>query len=62
LFRVSVSGEIRAPWLQVSRPNPPPIAPAAGGQTTVYVGQHYEKNITIGQVTKYYFFNAQRRC
>ncbi|RPJ39028.1 MAG: hypothetical protein EHM35_03240, partial [Planctomycetaceae bacterium] len=32
----------------------------AGGQTTVYVGPHYEKNVTTGQVTKYYFFGAQR--
>ncbi|HSJ52855.1 MAG TPA: hypothetical protein VLC52_03840, partial [Anaerolineae bacterium] len=25
-----------------------------GGQTTVYVGPHYEKNVTTGQETKYY--------
>jgi RHS repeat-associated protein len=30
------------------------------GQTTVYVGQHYEKNVTTGQISKYYFFGAQR--
>ena len=32
----------------------------AGGQTTVYVGPHYEKNVTTGTVTRYYFFGAQR--
>jgi hypothetical protein len=30
------------------------------GQTTVYVGNYYEKNVTTGQVTKYYFFGSQR--
>jgi hypothetical protein len=26
----------------------------------VYVGNYYEKNVTTGQVTKYYFFGSQR--
>jgi hypothetical protein len=30
------------------------------GQTTVYVGNHYEKNVTTGHVTRYYFFGSQR--
>jgi hypothetical protein len=32
----------------------------ADGQTTVYVGPHYEKNVSTGQETRYYFFGAQR--
>jgi RHS repeat-associated protein len=32
----------------------------SGGETTVYVGSYYEKNVTTGQVTRYYFFNGQR--
>ena len=28
-------------------------------QTTVYIGNHYEKNISTGEVTKYYFFNGK---
>ncbi|HNQ58717.1 MAG TPA: hypothetical protein PKH27_14475 [Candidatus Desulfobacillus denitrificans] len=32
----------------------------AGGQTTVYVGPHYEKNLTTGVVTKYYYLGGQR--
>jgi RHS repeat-associated protein len=32
----------------------------SGGETTVYVGTYYEKNVTTGQVTRYYFFNGQR--
>jgi RHS repeat-associated protein len=31
-----------------------------GGETTVYVGQHYERNVTTGQDTKYYYFGDQR--
>ena len=31
-----------------------------GGQTTVYVGSHYEKNLTTGVVTKYYHLGSQR--
>jgi hypothetical protein len=30
------------------------------GQTTVCVGNYHEKNVTTGQVTKYYFFGSQR--
>ena len=30
------------------------------GTTTVYVGNTYEKNITSGEVTKYYYFGGQR--
>jgi hypothetical protein len=26
----------------------------------VYVGPHYEKNVSTGQETRYYFFGAQR--
>ena len=36
------------------------VKKVAGGQTTVYVGPHYEKNVTTGQETKYYFFGADR--
>jgi hypothetical protein len=36
------------------------VKKAAGGQTTVYAGQHYEKNVSTGQETRYYFFGAQR--
>jgi RHS repeat-associated protein len=32
----------------------------SGGETTVHVGSYYEKNVTTGQVTQYYFFNGQR--
>ncbi len=31
-----------------------------GGQTTVYVGPHYEKNLTTGVVTTYYYLGSQR--
>ncbi len=31
-----------------------------GGQTTVYVGPHYERNVTTGQETRYYFFGPDR--
>jgi YD repeat-containing protein len=31
-----------------------------GARTTVQVGAHYEKDVTGGQVTKYYFFGTQR--
>ncbi len=31
-----------------------------GGQTTVYIGNHYEKNLSTGVVTKYYYANGQR--
>lgn len=31
-----------------------------GGQTTVYVGPHFEKNLTAGQATSYYFLGSQR--
>jgi uncharacterized protein RhaS with RHS repeats len=30
------------------------------GQTTIYIGALYEKNITTGEVTTYYFAGAQR--
>ncbi|MEM2126575.1 MAG: hypothetical protein QXQ53_09305 [Candidatus Methanosuratincola sp.] len=36
------------------------VKKVAGGVTTVYVGQHYEKNVTTGQVTQYYLFNGRR--
>ena len=29
-----------------------------GGETTVYAGQHYELNVTMGQETKHYDFNG----
>ena len=29
-------------------------------QTRVYVGNHYEKNITTSEITKYYYFGGQR--
>lgn len=29
-------------------------------QTVVYIGNHYEKNITTGEITKYYYFGSQR--
>jgi RHS repeat-associated protein len=31
-----------------------------GTRTVVYVGSHYEKDLTSGQVTKYYYFAGQR--
>ena len=31
-----------------------------GGASVVYIGNYYEKNITNGQETKYYFFGGQR--
>ena len=31
-----------------------------GATTTVYVGSHYEKNLSTGQVTKYYYLGGQR--
>jgi RHS repeat-associated protein/uncharacterized repeat protein (TIGR01451 family) len=36
------------------------VKKVTGGQTTVYAGPHYERNVTTGQVTKYYLFNGQR--
>jgi len=36
------------------------VKKVAGGQTTVYVGAHYEKNVTTGVVTKYYYLGSQR--
>ncbi len=36
------------------------VQKVAGGQTTVYVGPHYEKNLTTAVVTKYYYLGAQR--
>ncbi|MEJ2737434.1 MAG: hypothetical protein P8189_28405, partial [Anaerolineae bacterium] len=30
------------------------------GETTIHVGQHYEKNVASGTVTKYYYLNGQR--
>ncbi len=36
------------------------VKKVAGGQTTVYVGAHYEKNLTTGVVTKYYYLGSQR--
>jgi hypothetical protein len=36
------------------------VKKVGGGQTTVYVGNYYEKNVTTGQVTRYYFFGSQR--
>ena len=35
------------------------VKKVAGGQTTVYVGPHYEKNLTTGVVTKYYLLGGQ---
>ena len=31
-----------------------------GGITTVQIGNHYEKNLNTGEVTKYYYFGGQR--
>lgn len=31
-----------------------------GGQTTVYIGNYYEKNLGTGVVTKYYYANGRR--
>ncbi|MCU0521868.1 MAG: hypothetical protein MUF84_14400 [Anaerolineae bacterium] len=36
------------------------VQKVAGGQTTVYVGPHYEKNLTTAVVTKYYYLGGQR--
>ena len=36
------------------------VKKVAGGQTTVYVGPHYEKNLTTGVVTKYYYLGGQQ--
>ncbi len=36
------------------------VKKVVGGVTTVYVGQHYEKNLSSAQVTKYYYFNGRR--
>ena len=36
------------------------VKKAQGGQTTVYVGAHFEKNLTSGQATNYYFLGGQR--
>jgi hypothetical protein len=36
------------------------VQKVAGGQTTVYVGPHCEKNLTTGVVTKYYTLGGQR--
>jgi RHS repeat-associated protein len=36
------------------------VKKVAGGQTTVYVGPHYEKNLSTGEVTKYYSLDGQR--
>jgi RHS repeat-associated protein len=31
-----------------------------GGETTVHIGNHYEKNLTTGRIVKYYYFGGQR--
>jgi len=31
-----------------------------GNQTTVYVGPHFEKNLTTGVVTQYYYLGGHR--
>lgn len=31
-----------------------------GSETTVYVGNHYEKNLTTGRIVKYYSFGGRR--
>jgi hypothetical protein len=36
------------------------VKKVAGGETTVYVGKIYEKNLATGKVTRYYFFGSQR--
>jgi YD repeat-containing protein len=36
------------------------VKKVANGQTTVYVGPHYEKNLTTGVVTRYYYLGSQR--
>ena len=36
------------------------VKSVAGGTTTVYVGNHYEKNVSTGEVTKYYYLGGQR--
>ncbi len=36
------------------------VKKVAGGQTTVYVSPSYEKNLTTGAVTKYYYLGGQR--
>jgi YD repeat-containing protein len=36
------------------------VKKVAGGQTTVYVGPHYEKNLTTGVITKYFYLGSQR--
>jgi uncharacterized protein RhaS with RHS repeats len=30
-----------------------------GNTTTIYVGEHYEKNISTGAITKYYYFGGK---
>jgi len=36
------------------------VKKVVGGETTVYVGSHFEKNVTTGEVTKYYYLGGRR--
>jgi RHS repeat-associated protein len=36
------------------------VKKVVGGETTVYVGNHFEKNLTTGEVTKYYTLGDRR--
>ncbi len=36
------------------------VKKVAGGQTTIYIGAHYEKNITTGVATGYYYAGGRR--
>ena len=36
------------------------VMSVVNGTTTVYIGNHYEKNMTTGAETKYYYFGGQR--
>gem|GEM_PF-6638408 len=36
------------------------VKKVAGGQTTIYIGAHYEKNVTTGVATGYYYAGGRR--
>jgi len=36
------------------------VKKVAGRQTTIYIGAHYEKNITTGVATGYYYAGGRR--
>jgi len=36
------------------------VKKVAGRQTTIYIGAHYEKNITTGVATSYYYAGGRR--